>query len=86
MARLEEMIEERSQLIEDHESGRRKLSEEGYEKASRQFRNFQRKLEQMKNRGDEVRTLCLLVLGAPIWQSVFLGSESHLYFFALRFY
>ena len=54
MARLEEMIQERRRMTEDHESGRRKLSDEEYDRASRQVRNFQRKLDQMKKRTDEV--------------------------------
>jgi len=54
MARLAEMIEERRQLKEDHESGRRRLSDEEYDRASRQYLNFQRKLEQMKMRTAEV--------------------------------
>lgn len=55
MARLEQMIEERRQMTEDHESGRRRLSDEEYDRANRQYRNFQRKLDQMKKRTDEVR-------------------------------
>ena len=52
MGKLEEMIEERRQMVDGHESGRRKLSDEEYDRASRQHKNFQRKLEQMKNRND----------------------------------
>lgn len=58
MARLEEMIEERRRMTEDHESGRRKLSDEEYDRASRQVHNFQRKLDQMKQRNsDEVSSM-----------------------------
>ncbi|CAJ1920410.1 unnamed protein product [Cylindrotheca closterium] len=48
MTKLEEMIEERRQMVEDHERGHRKLSQEEYERASRQHGNFQQKLEQMR--------------------------------------
>ena len=54
MAKLEEMIEERRQQKEDHETGRRMLSDEDYEHAQRQLKNFARKLDQMKKRTDEV--------------------------------
>lgn len=54
MSRLEEMIEERRRMTEDHESGRRLLSDEEYDRASRQLRNFQRKLDQMKKRTEDV--------------------------------
>lgn len=50
MAKLEEMIEDRRQLKEAHESGRRLLSDEDYDRTARQYRNFQRKLEQLKKR------------------------------------
>lgn len=64
MARLEEMLEERRRLAEGHESGRRRLSDEEYAKASRQVRNFQRKLEQMKTRSDDVS---LIYVGSVAW-------------------
>ena len=54
IAKLEEMIEERRQLKEAHEEGRRRLSDDDYNKASRQYKNFQRKLEQLKNRSSDV--------------------------------
>ena len=50
MAKLEEMIEERRRMVADHESGHRKLSDEEYMCAKKQFGNLQRKLEQMRNR------------------------------------
>mmetsp|Transcript_31381 Transcript_31381/g.90454 ORF Transcript_31381/g.90454 Transcript_31381/m.90454 type:complete len:121 (+) Transcript_31381:89-451(+) len=53
MAKLAEMIEERRQMTEDHESGRRRLSDEEYDRASRQLVNFQRKLDSLKQRTDE---------------------------------
>ena len=62
MTRLEEMIEERRRMTEEHESGRRRLSDEEYEKANRQVRNFQRKLDQMKKRSNEVSLIELSVL------------------------
>ena len=55
MVRLEQMIEERRRMTEDHESGRRRLSDEEYDRATRQYLNFQRKLEHMQKRTDEVR-------------------------------
>ena len=54
MAALEVMINDRIRMTEDHESGRRRLSDEEYERASRQVRNFQIKLDEMKKRSDEV--------------------------------
>jgi hypothetical protein len=54
MERLEEMIEERRQRVDDHKSGRRRLSDEEFDLASRQIQNFQRKLESMKSRTDSV--------------------------------
>jgi regulator of replication initiation timing len=62
MTRLEEMVEERRRMTEEHESGRRRLSDEEYEKASRQVRNFQRKLDQMKKRSNDVSLIELSVL------------------------
>ena len=53
MVKIEEMIEERRQMVADHESGRRLLSDEEFEKAARQVRNFSKKLEQMKNRNED---------------------------------
>ena len=47
MAKLEELIEERRQAVEAHEAGHETLSQEEYERVSRQHVNFQRKLEQM---------------------------------------
>jgi hypothetical protein len=43
-------------MVVDHESGHRKLSDEEYNRASKQYTNFGRKLEQMKNRNDDVST------------------------------
>lgn len=54
MTKLEEMIEERRQMVEDHERGHRTLSQEEYERASRQHVNFQRKLEQMRETNHHV--------------------------------
>lgn len=54
MAKLEEMIEERRVMVEEHESGRRLLSDSEYERAARQHKNFQRKLEQMKTHNHDV--------------------------------
>jgi hypothetical protein len=57
MAKLEEMIKDRRMLVEDHESGRRKLNEEEFDRASRQFRNFNRKLEHMRSHNNDVSLL-----------------------------
>ena len=54
MAKLEELIEERRQMVENHHAGHLKLSEEEYERASRQHVNFQRKLEQMQDTNHHV--------------------------------
>jgi hypothetical protein len=54
MAKLEELIEQRLQMIEDHENGRRMLSDEEYAHASKQHRNFQSKLEQMQETNNHV--------------------------------
>mmetsp|Transcript_16308 Transcript_16308/g.26535 ORF Transcript_16308/g.26535 Transcript_16308/m.26535 type:complete len:131 (-) Transcript_16308:105-497(-) len=48
MEKLRSMIQERRQLVADHESGHRRLSGEEFDKATRQLRNFQRKLESME--------------------------------------
>lgn len=66
MTRLEQMIEERRRMTEDHESGRRLLSNEEYERASRQYQNFQRKLEHMQKRSEEVRLCDNRVVSLPI--------------------
>jgi hypothetical protein len=54
MDKLEEMIEERRLMVEEHENGRRRLSDDEYDRAARQHTNFQRKLNQMRNRNDDV--------------------------------
>ena len=54
IAKLQELIEERRQTIEHHESGHKTLSQEEYEQASRQHVNFKRKLEQMKESNHHV--------------------------------
>ena len=54
MTKLEEMLEERRQMLKDHETGRRRLNGEEYEKANRQVKNFQRKLERMQKMDDAV--------------------------------
>jgi len=56
MVRLAEMIDERRQVISDHASGRRLLNDESLEKASRQVRAFEQKLESMKKVTDDVST------------------------------
>ena len=50
--KLEEMIEERRLAIEEHESGRRRLSDDEYSKKANQHKTFTRKLEQMKAKTD----------------------------------
>jgi hypothetical protein len=48
MAKLREMIEDRRRLVEDHESGDRRLGQEDFDKTTRQLRNFQRKLDRLE--------------------------------------
>eukprot|EP00980_Cylindrotheca_fusiformis_P014742 scaffold4009_cov124-Cylindrotheca_fusiformis.AAC.22 len=48
MAKLEELIEQRRQKIEDHHEGRRKLSDEDYNLASKQHKTYSLKLKQMQ--------------------------------------
>ncbi|KAG7352021.1 hypothetical protein IV203_008069 [Nitzschia inconspicua] len=48
MAKLREMIQDRRRSVDDHNAGRRRLSEEDYDRASRQLHNFQRKLAHME--------------------------------------
>ena len=55
MAKLEQMIEERRQALEAHKSGRRRLDDEEHERTARQFKNFQRKLQQMRESNTDVR-------------------------------
>jgi hypothetical protein len=69
MAKIEEMIEDRKNKVADHESGRRRLSGEEYEKAARQVRNFAKKLEQMKNKNDNVSYQVLYSLDTNIMES-----------------
>ena len=52
MAKLEEMIEQRRVMIEEHESGRRRLSDEEYSQKANQHKIFQRKLETMRAKTD----------------------------------
>lgn len=59
MAKLETMIEDRRAKVEDHESGRRLLSDEEYERATRQFSNFKRKLQQMQESNNDVSIVSL---------------------------
>ncbi|KAG7366123.1 hypothetical protein IV203_028793 [Nitzschia inconspicua] len=48
MDKLREMIQDRRQSVDDHNAGRRRLSEEDYDRTSRQLHNFQRKLAYME--------------------------------------
>ena len=63
MVRLAEMIDERRQLISDHSSGRRLMNDEALEKANRQFRAFEQKLERMKTVTDDVSADGILARG-----------------------
>jgi hypothetical protein len=54
MAKLRELIEERRRLVQDHESGERRLGDEDFDRAARQLRNFQRKLEHLEETNNEV--------------------------------
>ena len=75
MAKLEEMIEERRRMVADHESGHRKLSDDEYMRANKQFGNFQRKLEQMRNRNTDVSTMASR--GSDCWKDWF--SRANVY-------
>lgn len=59
MKKLTEMIEERRVLVEDHEAGRRRLSDEDYNRAAKQHKNFNRKLEQMQSKTTEVSSFLI---------------------------
>lgn len=54
MAKLREMIEDRRRLVEDHESGERRLGQEDFDRTARQLRNFQRKLDRMEETNNVV--------------------------------
>ena len=54
MEKLEQMIEERRVLVEEHESGRRRLSGEDYSRAAKQHTNFKKKLDQLKKKTTDV--------------------------------
>jgi len=73
MVRLAEMIEERRQLVSDHESGRRLLESEEFDKASRQIVAFERKLEMMKKKTEDVRVddSCLPYFLSIAWYGLF---------------
>jgi hypothetical protein len=62
MAKLEELIEQRRQTVEDHENGRRKLSDEEYSRAAKQHQNFQGKLKQMQEMNNHVSRDAFLAL------------------------
>eukprot|EP00978_Attheya_sp_CCMP212_P048504 scaffold530900_cov51-Attheya_sp.AAC.1 len=51
--RLSELIEERSQQIDDHASGRRLLNDEDHSRVLKQHKNFNWKLDQMENEDPE---------------------------------
>jgi hypothetical protein len=62
MAKLKEMIEDRRTMLEDHTAGRRLLNEEDHARTTKQYSNFQRKLEQMENHNTDVSNLvCVCV-------------------------
>jgi len=50
--KLSELLEERKQQIEHHESGHRKLSSEDHSRILRQRVNFETKLDQLQNRDE----------------------------------
>jgi hypothetical protein len=54
MAKLRELIEDRRQSVQDHNAGRRRLSNEDFDRVSRQLHNFQRKLAYMEETNSEV--------------------------------
>jgi hypothetical protein len=54
MEKIQEMIQERRTMLEDHENGSRRLNDEEHARASRQAVNFQRKLDTMKATNTDV--------------------------------
>jgi hypothetical protein len=62
MAKLEELIEQRRQMVEDHENGHRKLNDEEYSHAAKQHQNFQGKLKQMQETNTNVSQDAFLAL------------------------
>ena len=54
MSKLREMIEDRRRLVEDHESGERRLGQEDFDRTARQLRNFQRKLDRLEETNNVV--------------------------------
>jgi hypothetical protein len=62
MQKLKDMIEERRQLLKEHESGERRLEAADFERASRQLENFQRKLKQMEERNTRVSFFHLIMI------------------------
>jgi negative regulator of replication initiation len=53
--KLEEMLVQRRQLMDDHNTGRSLLSGEDHERVTRQLYNFERKLNQLKSMSEEER-------------------------------
>jgi len=53
MEKLEEMLNHRRALMEDHQAGRKLLSGEEHERVTRQLGNFERKLHQLKSISEE---------------------------------
>lgn len=53
--KLAELLKERREQMDHHESGHRKLSAEDHARVTRQITNFGRKLEQLKNMDEDDR-------------------------------
>lgn len=53
-ARMQELIEQRTQQLEDHDAGHRRLSDDDHERFNRQIKAFTRKLEQVNSMSDEL--------------------------------
>lgn len=59
MEHLERLLEERRQILSEHESGRSLLSDEEHSRFQRQVINFERKLKQMEESTHNDRKLKL---------------------------
>mmetsp|Transcript_24179 Transcript_24179/g.34618 ORF Transcript_24179/g.34618 Transcript_24179/m.34618 type:complete len:82 (-) Transcript_24179:82-327(-) len=81
MEKLEEMIQDRKRKLKEHESGHRRLNNDEHELVSRQARNFQRKLTQMKKMDPEDHADMLQHEAASLYQ---LNSVDYLDFDATK--
>jgi len=56
MEKLEELLQDRKKELEDHQSGRRLMTDEKHAKTARQAENFERKLTKMKSITEQEKT------------------------------